>query len=51
MACGVPICCFALGAPAESVARYPRGRVFALGEYGKLLAEIESFLEDMRQAG
>jgi len=44
MACGVPLCCFNLGAPAEAVANYSNGLI--LGDAtspSRLLAQMEDF--------
>lgn len=49
MACGVPLCCFNLGAPPESIANYAMGRILTSTEPAPLLTELEAFLEDLRQ--
>lgn len=43
IACGVPLCCFNLGAPAEAVANYPYGLVLDQAPPSALLAQMESF--------
>lgn len=43
MACGVPLCCFNLGAPAEAVANYSSGRVLDQTFPSRLLEQMEDF--------
>ncbi len=43
MACGVPLCCFNLGAPAEAVANYSVGLVLEQASPFELLTQMENF--------
>ena len=47
---GVPLACFPLGAPAERVARYAKGRVLTEKQIGRVLDELLEFAGQMRTA-
>ena len=49
MACGVPFCCFDLGAPAASAKDYEKGCVLPLGETAaQLLERMKGFVASLR---
>ncbi|WP_172592396.1 glycosyltransferase [Nitrosomonas supralitoralis] len=43
MACGVPLCCFNLGAPADAIASYSSGLVLEQAAPAQLLSQMDSF--------
>lgn len=47
IALGVPVCCFDLGAQAERVREYSRGRVIRRQDPAGILAELEAFRSQM----
>jgi hypothetical protein len=47
MSLRMPLACFDLGAPAERVARYSRGRVLTCPDAGSLLEDLQRFHQDL----
>ena len=47
MSLNVPLACFDLGAPADRVATYSKGRVLARSDAGSLLDDLQRFHQDL----
>lgn len=45
---GLPLACFDLGAPADRVRSYPRGRVLPIGNAGQLLDDLTQFHRELQ---